>query len=310
MSATIEAEIATLESIKSSTYPDVETQRDALNSSMTSAQTITTSIDVNTSVATLRHAEHALSNQSQAIIQSALTQFQEEIELTISTFEDDVTHLLKNEFGRCRSLYDSFKTIVYAPCVYFLYPLNGLWFCYGWFSVFSILAILLSKCIASFSASTHARKQVSAQGSDFKSLGVNSEDTSDVISVKTLTRDDTLSTIRSKRTDVTSFDEVTPVDDVIHASSSNLLEAEIIAAPIEDIEDLESQRSPSSVTSSRVTSSADVASVRWARERKDAKWLFGKNYRQFLDAYSGVTFERSNEDRMFRNGRVHGDASA
>jgi hypothetical protein len=50
--------------------------------------------------------------------------------------------------GRCRVLFDAGTSMVDGACVYLLQPVNALWFCLGWFMIFSILAVAFGNELA------------------------------------------------------------------------------------------------------------------------------------------------------------------
>ena len=51
---------------------------------------------------------------------------------------------IRNDLVKCRQVFDILQTLIYAPCVYFLYPFNALWFCYGACLFFSIPGIIFA----------------------------------------------------------------------------------------------------------------------------------------------------------------------
>ena len=52
------------------------------------------------------------------------------------------------QIGGCRVLFDAGTSMTDAMCVYLLEPYNAVWFCIGWFMLFSVLAVAFANQLA------------------------------------------------------------------------------------------------------------------------------------------------------------------
>lgn len=132
-----------LMSITKTLIPVIEEEKSRLQEFVDTAESIYPR-RMDLEVKKLAEGERALNNASEEIIGDQIANSADVICSHITNFTDTVEEDIEDNLGRCRSLYDAGVAAVYAPCVYFLYPVNALWFCYGWFLIFSIPAVAIA----------------------------------------------------------------------------------------------------------------------------------------------------------------------
>ena len=156
-------EVMSFYSIMNTSVADMREQRDLMANAVTSAQSIINALNITESIDAVNAAESALANQTDQILASSIEQLENETKGILSKLKNTTISGLKHEVGRCRVVYDSLLLIVHAPCLHLLHPVNALWFCYGWYSTFSVfLIIATSHIIAMIRAGIKPNKVASA----------------------------------------------------------------------------------------------------------------------------------------------------
>ncbi|ELT91940.1 hypothetical protein CAPTEDRAFT_216469, partial [Capitella teleta] len=96
------------------------------------------------SVNELAEGEEKLNADSGELLKEQLVINSDLVLATITDFTFDIETDIREDIGKCGVLFDAGAVAVYGACVYFLDPVNAIWFCYGWFLIFSIPAVILA----------------------------------------------------------------------------------------------------------------------------------------------------------------------
>lgn len=141
--ADLEKESASLLDMSRTLIPMIEEEKSQLQELVNTAVSIYPG-RMDSEVNQLAKGEGILNEASNEIIQGQIENSTDVILHHVIKFTDTVNEDIKDNLGRCHSLFDAGVAAVYAPCVYFLYPVNALWFCYGWFLIFGIPAVAIA----------------------------------------------------------------------------------------------------------------------------------------------------------------------
>ena len=100
--------------------------------------------NITTALYNISEAEILLNSSTDTILQPLLNESIDSIIEMMNSYTALVIYSIENEVAPCRDLYISLQTLIYAPCVYLLYPFNAFWFCYGWYFTFGLVGIFVA----------------------------------------------------------------------------------------------------------------------------------------------------------------------
>lgn len=119
----------------------MQEERVILSESATAAYTITSSLSLSSLMYDLTVAQDVLNTQTNSMIQEIIGVSADQVYSLLDNLAKKLTASIENDIAKCRPAFDSFTTFVYAPCVYFLYPFNAVWFSYGGYIAFATIAL-------------------------------------------------------------------------------------------------------------------------------------------------------------------------
>lgn len=113
----------------------------------------------------LTSTQEFLRRNLSGLISDYLVSYIGEISDSSVAFVSKVKHEVQHNVGKCRVLYEVFRTVSISTCSWFLSPFNGFWFSILWCLVLSVPSLILSVHLAAL-----YRKTEDYAGNDSKSL--------------------------------------------------------------------------------------------------------------------------------------------
>lgn len=144
----LQTEATELELVYNTTIVDMEMKQEELSKATEACLHISSSIELSDTMDELTNAQIIIESQSDQILQDIIGDMADGIYGKLDNLTDTIIYAFEEDVAKCYPVYDVVTTIVYAPCVYVLYPFNALWFCYGWFIVLAALLIFVATSLA------------------------------------------------------------------------------------------------------------------------------------------------------------------
>ena len=136
-----------LERIHTDSVEPMNPLRNELEAASTASSEITTSVSLSQVMGDLTKAQDTLNTEGNKMVQEIIGDAADSIYQELKTLFDGFIVSIENDIAGCLPAYDALTTVIYGPCVYFLYPYNAVWFTYGWYLAFGFIAIFFATSV-------------------------------------------------------------------------------------------------------------------------------------------------------------------
>ncbi|KAK7494205.1 hypothetical protein BaRGS_00014487 [Batillaria attramentaria] len=142
----------TMETIRDSKVPAVDTAITTLKASLATLESHIAGVDNKTDmVLTLAaEADNQIQNNMTAVLSDGASAFESKLTGYVSQYATEATYLAYNEIGNCLPLWNLYRSFVVMLCNYGVDSLNGFWFSLGWGLFFFIPVVIVGITVAGY----------------------------------------------------------------------------------------------------------------------------------------------------------------
>jgi hypothetical protein len=137
-----------LDDLVTSKVDPMAEQQKVLVSSLVNVEAIVGAISFSDISRTLTDSEAAINTNGSVVASQYINDTADVMYVIMTRFVNATVDSLESELGRCEPFYQGVTTIMDATCVTGLYPLNGLWYNFGWCLVFLIPSLVFAMNLA------------------------------------------------------------------------------------------------------------------------------------------------------------------
>lgn len=133
-----------LQDILQNTVLLMESEKQELIRHLKIVESIVTAVSFLDTAQTFNSSEAVINENGTALVSDFVNKTADNTEAMLVKFIMDATYLVENDVARCLSLYTAVEQTLDSACVYFLYAVNGLWFCLGSCTFFLLISVLIT----------------------------------------------------------------------------------------------------------------------------------------------------------------------
>lgn len=133
-----------LQDILENTVLVMESDKQELIRHLKIVESIVTAVSFLGTAQTFNTSEAVINENGTVLVSDFVNKTADNTEAMLVKFIMDATYLVENDVARCLSLYTAVEQTLDSACVYFLYAVNGLWFCLGSCTFFLLISVLIT----------------------------------------------------------------------------------------------------------------------------------------------------------------------